>query len=883
MQTGTGLSDAEATRRLSIHGHNRLRPPRRRGPLMRFLAQFHNVLIYTLLASAVVTALLGHAVDTGVILGVVVINAIVGAIQEGRAENAMQAIREMLSPQATVLRDGRRRTLPAENLVPGDIVLLRSGDRVPADLRLIDTNSLQIQEAALTGESLAVDKHPDPVAAQQPLAERTSMAFAGTLVTYGAGRGVVVATGEHTEIGRISTMLKGVERVRTPLLRQIDRFARWLTAMILVVAACVFLFGIVVHDSAVADMFLAAVGIAVAAIPEGLPPVMTITLALGVTRMARRNAIIRRLPAVETLGSVSVICADKTGTITRNELTVGCVVTAENAHEFDDRGLVGHENGTAIPESLSEALRGAMLCNEADVASVNGDWTLNGNPTDVALAQAGLKAGLNARFERDNRPRTDLIPFESEHKFMASLHHDHQGRGYIYVKGAPERLLAMCDRILAGSEYKPLDRDRWREKINALACDGHRVIAIACKETTSDHANLHFDDVCNGLVLLGLFGLIDPPRPESAAAIARCRNAGIRIKMITGDHAATALSIAREVGIADQGATALNGEEIDAISDEDLITRVEDIDVFARATPQHKLRLVNALQSRRRVIAMTGDGVNDSPALKRADVGVAMGRKGTEAAKEAADMVLADDNFATIAHAVEEGRTVYDNLKKAVLFLLPTSAGEAMMIMLAVLAGSVMPVTPVQILWVNMITAVTLGIALAFEPTESDVMLRPPRPASERLMSPMVLWRTAFVGALMLIAGYGLFVFERAGGADIDTARTAAVNMVVACEAVYLLNSRKLIAASFTPAALAGGRASFIAIAVVALFQVLFTYLPQMQALFQTSGLDGGAWARIVLAALAVYVIVEIEKTVLRRLQPKSPVTHGQPANAAGA
>ncbi|MBZ0145438.1 MAG: HAD-IC family P-type ATPase, partial [Rhodocyclaceae bacterium] len=686
-------------------------PPKKRGPLLRFLAQFHNVLIYVLLAAVAVTAALGHYVDSGVILAVVLANTVIGFFQEGKAEAALDAIRNMLSHTAAVLRDGRRREIPAEELVPGDIVFLASGDKVPADLRLVEARSLRVDEAALTGESEAVEKDLAPVAEAAPIGDRRPMAYSGTLVTYGQAKGLVTATGEATEIGRIGRMLAEVEEIATPLLRKMAVFARWLTGAILLSAAALFAFGVLARDFSVAEMFTAAVGLAVAAIPEGLPTILTVTLAIGVQRMARRHAIIRRLPAVETLGSVTVICSDKTGTLTKNEMTVQRVVTAGRTFEVGGAGYAPHGGFSvdgaelALPDApeLADIARAALLCNDAVLHEAGGEWKLEGDPTEGALLTLALKAGLERHYESESLPRVDAIPFESEHRFMATLHHDHAGHAFAFVKGAPERLLQMCTRQRVAGEDRPLDDAFWHRQVEALAAAGQRVLALAEAPMEKGKRELDFADVEQGLTLLALVGIIDPPREEAIAAVAQCRAAGIRVKMITGDHGVTARAIGAAMGIGD-GRRVLTGAEIEALDDAALRGAVREVDVFARASPEHKLRLVRALQAEGEIVAMTGDGVNDAPALKQADVGVAMGLKGTEAAKEAAEMVLADDNFASIAHAVEEGRTVYDNLRKAITFLLPINGGESLSLVAAVLLGLTLPITPVQILWVNMVS-----------------------------------------------------------------------------------------------------------------------------------------------------------------------------------
>jgi magnesium-transporting ATPase (P-type) len=869
-----GLSPEEARQRLATHGPNRLPEAKPRGPLPRFLAQFHNLLIYVLLAAAGVTTLLRHWLDAGVILGVVLINAAIGFVQEGKAEDALKAIRRMLSPHAMAWRGGRLVTVDAAQLVPGDLVQLQSGDKVPADLRLLRAKGLQIEEAPLTGESVPVDKGVAALPPQTPLADRRCMAYSGTLVTHGQGTGIVVATGAGTEIGRISALVAGVERLTTPLLRQMAQLGRWLTAAILVLACASFAFGVLVRDYTAAEMFLASVGLAVAAIPEGLPAIMTITLAIGVQRMAGRNAIIRRLPAVETLGTVGVICSDKTGTLTRNAMTVAAVHTGTRmltltGAGYDPHGAFTHEGESVRPQEdprLTEALRAVALCNDAALEQGDGEAPrVHGDPMEGALLVAAVKAGLDLEAVAKRYPRTDLIPFESGHRFMATLHHSHQGESFIYVKGAPEAVLGMCASERGPDADGPIDRNAWHERMEAMAAQGQRVLAAAVKPGEPHRPELDFDDVDGGLTLLALFGLMDPPREEAIAAVRTCRNAGIRVKMITGDHAATARAIARQVGL-EHPDQALTGAELDALDDAELQRRVAEVDVYARVTPEHKLRLVRLLQRSGAIVAMTGDGVNDAPALKRADVGVAMGINGTEAAKEAAEMVLADDNFASIANAVEEGRTVYDNLKKAILFILPTNGGEALVVLGAVVLGfHQFPLTPVQILWVNMITAVTLALALAFEPPEPGVMARPPRNARQPVLTPLFLWRIAYVSLILMAGTFGLFLWETHQGAPIEQSRTVAVNTLVLFEIFYLFSARYMTAPVLSREGLLGNRYVLYAVGLLVLFQLAFTYLPPMQALFGTAAIDAGIWLRIVLVSASVLFIVELEKALVRR------------------
>ncbi len=868
-----GLSTKEASNRLAKYGANRLPEAKPRSPLVRFFSQFHNVLIYVLIAASLITAMLGHWVDAGVILGVVFVNAVIGFVQEGKAENALRAIRQMLPPNAIVMRDGRHITIQAEELVPGDIVLLQSGDKVPADLRLFRVKGLQIQEAVLTGESMAAEKVIEPVSQESMIGDRRCIAYSSTLVTHGQGSGVVVATGVQTEIGHISTLVSDVESVTTPLLHQMAQFGRWLTLATLGIASITFAFGSLVRGYAVTDMFLAAVSLAVAAIPEGLPAIMTITLAIGVQRMARRNAIIRRLPAVETLGAVNVICTDKTGTLTRNEMTVRTIVTATNLFElsgtgYDPHGAISLQGKDVLPEEkplFQEAVRASILCNDASLEQKNGEWLAHGDPMEGALLVAGLKAGLEMDTETKQYPRADLIPFESEHRFMATLHHNHTGDAFIFLKGAPEQVLEMCvlQRTIDGDQS--LDSNYWLSRIEEMAQQGQRVLAIAVKPLNHKQEELRFCDVEDRLTMLGMFGLIDPPREEAIEAVRICSLSGIRVKMITGDHGATARAIAQQLKLTNSD-DVLTGQALEIMSENELRQRVQEVDVYARVNPEHKLRLVQLLQELGLIVAMTGDGVNDAPALKRADVGTAMGQNGTEAAKEAADMVLADDNFASITHAVEEGRTVYDNLKKAILFILPTNGGEALIILAAIVFGfQQLPLIPVQILWVNMVTAVTLALSLAFEPPEQSVMQRPPRDAREPMLTSHLIWRVVFVSVILMSGTFGLFLWEMEQGASIEHARTVAVNTLVMFEIFYLFSSRYVTASVFNWAGLTGNRYVLIAIAVLIIFQLSFTYLAPMQSLFGTTALDASMWLRIFLVASSVLFLVELEKMFIRR------------------
>jgi len=872
-----GLSTDEAARRLDHYGPNSLPPPEKVGTLRRFLRHFHNILIYILLLAALGTALLAHWVDTGVILAVVLINTLIGFIQEGKAEAALDAIRNMLSPKAAVMRDGKRREVAADQLVPGDIIQLQAGDRVPADVRLLEVKNLRVEEAVLTGESVPVEKAVDPVPEDAPLGDRNCMAFSGTLVAFGRGLGVVVGTGAHTEIGRISEMLGEVQSLQTPLVRQMEQFGRWLAVVIIFISAATFAFGYWIRSYPLDEMFLAAVSLAVSTIPEGLPAIMTIALAIGVQKMAMRNAIIRRLPAVETLGSVSAICSDKTGTLTRNEMTLQVVVTAEQRFEvtgvgYEPRGgflLDNSDVDTDEHPALSETLLAGLLCNDAVLYEREGQWVMEGDPTEGALVTAACKAGLDPHQQQERLPRTDVIPFESDHKYMATLHHDHEGHGRVFLKGAPERVLALCDTERTGERDSPIDADAWHRHMEEIAARGQRLLAVAIRDAAPEQRELTYEQVQNGgFTLLALLGIIDPPREEAIRAVAQCREAGISVKMITGDHLVTARAIGEQLGMG-KGIAALSGHELETLDDAALRRAVLEVDVFARTTPEHKLRLVQALQADGRIVAMTGDGVNDAPALKRADVGVAMGLKGTEAAKEAAEMVLADDNFASIAHAVEEGRTVYDNIRKAILHTLPTNAGQSLTIMMAILMGMALPLTPVQVLWVNMVTSVTLAMALAFEPAEPGVMKRPPRSPDAPLLSGFLLWRIPFVAILLWAGTFGHFVYmEEFVGVSDELARTVAINTLVAGQAFYLLNLRLIHQPVLIGWEVFRSRAMWIAIGVLILLQIAFTFAPLMNTLFGTTPVPLEHWWRILLFGLLVFIIVETEKVIIRKYFP---------------
>ncbi|SFI85194.1 HAD-IC family P-type ATPase [Albimonas pacifica] len=875
-----GLTSDEAARRLTRHGPNALPEPPRRGPLLRFLAQFRNVLIYVLLASAAVTAALQHWVDAGVILAVVLVNAAIGFIQEGRAEQAMEAIRVMLAPRAAVLRDGRRATLDAADLVPGDVVLVEAGDRIPADLRLLEARGLKVEEAILTGESVPVDKAVAPVPAEAALGDRASMLFSGTIVAAGTGRGVVAATAGNSQIGRIGALLSDVEALTTPLLRQMDLFARWLTLFILAVAAAVLAWGRLAGTMPFADLFMAVVGLSVAAIPEGLPAVLTITLAAGVQSMARRNAIVRRLPAIETLGAVSVICTDKTGTLTRNEMAVAALaadgrIYSVEASGYAPAGAVRWQEAEADPAEhavLLDFARAAALCNDAGLHPGRDGWRIEGDPMEGALMALAGKITGEGRAPFPRWSRSDAIPFDVAHRYMAVLHHDHAGRAAIHVKGAPEAVLALCaDQRAHDGGTRPLDAEGWRRTVEDLAAQGQRVIAVAMRATPPEHVVLDVADLQGTLTLIGLIGLVDPLRAAAAEAVAECRRAGIAVKMITGDHVATARAIAAQVGLERPDRT-LTGAEIDAMDDAALAQAAQEADVFARTSPAHKLRLVSALQSRGLTVAMTGDGVNDAPALKRADAGVAMGLKGSAAARQAAEIVLADDDFASIVAAVREGRTAYDNIKKVIGWTLPTSAGEAITIVAALLAGLALPITAVQILWVNLVTAATLGLALAFEPTEPGTMRRPPRARDAPLLTRELLWHVALVSTLILAAVFGIYAWATGQGRAPALAQTLAMNALVVLEIFHLFFIRNIHGASLTWAAARGTPVVWACVAAVTAAQVAITYLPPLQSAFGTQAVPLTDGLLIIAVGIVFFALLEAEKRIRLALHGRRSV-----------
>ncbi len=869
-----GLSNHNAEERLAAYGYNRITEKKHSNPIKRFFLQFHNFLIYILIVAGVITAALDEWIDAGVIFGVVIINAVIGFLQESKAEAALASLKKMLSLQATVIREGRQIIIPAEQLVPGDIVLMSSGDRIPADLRLFHTRNLHLDESALTGESLPVSKHTDAIKDDVEIADKINMIFSGTFVTSGQGIGIVTETGDNTEIGKIAEMLQGIENVETPLTKQLASFSKTLTLIIILGCVAVYAYGTLIQGLPAIDAFMIAVAIAVAAIPEGLPAIMTITLAIGVTRMAGRNAIIRKLPAVETLGSTGIICTDKTGTLTRNEMTVTRIINAEgdfdlNGTGYDPTGsILSDKNHVDIDQypALLLLLRAGLLCNESSLHNKEGIWSIEGDPTEASLLVAASKVLLEQSNEKKSFPRDDVIPFESEQQYMATLNHDHFSNGFIFLKGAPECVIELCDSLEADSQ-NDFSRDEWIQRAHDLASEGSRVLAIAYRNVSPQQEVLSFSDIESGeFILLGLTGMLDPVRKEAVDAMVACRQAGISVKMITGDHAQTARAIANKMSL---GEEVFTGIELDKLNDEEFQQVAKRANVFARVSPEHKLRLVQALQNQGEVVAMTGDGVNDAPALKQADIGIAMGITGTEVSKDAADMVVTDDNFASIANAVEEGRTAFNNLKKTIMFILPTNGGECLVIIWAIIIGGSLPVLPLHILWINMITAVTLAITLAFEPVEKYSMTVPPRNPDKPLIEFNLLWRIILVSVVMAVGAYGLFMYEVSQEASINEARTVAVNAIVFFEIFYLFNTRYLKANVINFNGLFGNKAVLIGVFAVVVFQLMFTYTSVCHQLFKTAPISVASWLNIIAVSFTLFLVVEIEKYIVNFYQTK--------------
>ncbi|MDZ8183647.1 MAG: HAD-IC family P-type ATPase [Nostoc sp. ChiSLP02] len=846
-----GLTHQEATRRHQQMGANQLTTKGGKSPWLRFLEQFNQPLLYILLSAGVVTLLLQDWIDAGVIFGVTLINVIIGYIQESKAEGAIAALSEAVTTEATVIRDGQKTRLASTEVVVGDLVLLASGDKVPADLRLLSVRGLQVDESALTGESVPVEKATPSLAVETPLAERSNMAYTGSFVTFGQGEGIVVAIADATETGRISQLIESSTTVKTPLTRNIDKFSKTLLYVILGLAALTFAVGLGQGGSWI-DVFKAAVALVVSAVPEGLPVIVTVTLAIGVSRMARRHAIIRKLPAVETLGSTTVICSDKTGTLTENQMTVqkiyagGQHYTVSGIGYAPDGEILLHQQPIDLNadgnDAVWESLTAGLLCNDSHIEWRDGEWNLVGTPTEGALIAAANKVGLTAENLEKALPRIDTIPFESEFQYMATLHKLDAKRGLnvIYLKGSVEAILQRCDRIFdAQGQQTALNPSLVEREVADMAKQGLRVLAFAKKEVAAKRS-LNRHDIDGGLIFLGLQGIIDPPREEAIAAVNACQSAGIQVKMITGDHALTAAAIARQMGICSNEEQVFTGQQLTQMDEKTFAQAAEEGMVFARVAPEQKLRLVKALQNEGEIVAMTGDGVNDAAALKQADIGVAMGLAGAEVTKESADMLLTDDNFASIEAAVEEGRGVYRNLRKAIAFLLPINVGESMTILIAILLATALPILPIQILWLNMVSSVGLIAPLAFEPKSGQVMQQPPRNPREKLLSGGLLQRILAISVFNWLVIFGMFQWILQTTGNEALARTMAINGLVAAEVFYLLSITQ-----FLPSLVARikGKPTRIAyppaigIVVVVTLQFLFSQWSIMNQFFDTTPL----------------------------------------------
>ena len=872
--TADGLNGSDATARLQQHGENALPQKPGKPAWMRFLAHFNDVLIYVLLAAALLKAVMGHWIDMTVILGVAVINALIGHIQESNAEKSLQSIRNMLSSEAVVVRQGSHETVPTTALVPGDIVVVRAGDRIPADLRVIEAHNLRVEEAILTGESTVVEKNTEALSGELPLGDRYNLLYSGTTVSSGGGKGVVVATGGDTELGHINQMMSDIEKHRTPLMVQMDKLGKTIFITILVMMAALFVFSILFRDMPVSELMLSLISLAVAAVPEGLPAIISIILSLGVQAMARHKAIIRKLPTVETLGAMTVICSDKTGTLTMNEMTVKAVITAQttyrvegdsyepvgNIHPIDDPTPVTVAQGSL----LERYLRTIDLCNDSQLMKdEQGLWKITGGPTEGALKVLAAKIPLPAL---DTEMRSK-IPFDSQYKYMSTLYRlgDEE---VILITGAPDVLFRLCQFQQTDDGLQPFDQPYWESKIEEYAREGLRMVAAAWKPAANGQRELDHPDLQDGVILLGIAGMMDPPRPEAITAIADCLQAGIRVKMITGDHPQTAMSIGQMLGIGNAG-SAITGCELEVMDDQQLSEAAQKYDIFARTSPEDKFRLVQALQSKQEVVGMTGDGVNDAPALKRADVGIAMGIKGTEVTKEAADMVLTDDNFATIARAVHEGRRVYDNLKKTILFIIPSNIAQGLLIIIALLAGNLIPLTPVLILWMNMATSATLSFGLALEAGEKNIMNRPPRKPNLHVMDGYAIWRVVFVGLMIAISAFVLEAWLQPRGYSAEFIRTVLLQTLVTAQWFYMLNCRVSDGFSLSKGLLEN-KGIWIVSAVLLVLQLLIIYAPFMQMLFGTESLPFRYWVITFVIGFAMFLIVEAEKMLTRRCRAKA-------------
>jgi len=866
-----GLNADEISARRTQYGANVLSQKDEESALKLFLLQFHQPLVYILLLACLIMALMEEWMDTGVILAVVIINAIIGFWQEMKAIKAIEALSKLSHNRVMVLRGGEKLLLESSHIVVGDIVLLYSGDKIPADIKLLHAKELKIDESLLTGESISVEKLVGVQSADTALADQTNMLFSSTLVTYGQGVGVVVSVGDESELGKINTMISNADVLQTPLTQKLAFFSKRLLYGILAMAAVTFMIGVLRGEELVIT-FMASVALAVGIIPEGLPAAMTIILAIGVVKMASKNAIIRKLPAVETLGSTTVICIDKTGTLTQNAMTVTEMMAAGKTYllsgnGYDPKGEIFEAKVPMIPtkgSALYETLVAGVLCNTSRHVKVEGVYAIEGDPTEGALIVSAKKAGITEELLLQEFEHVDTLSFESEHQYMASGYRIIGDESFpVYLKGSVEKIVERCDLFMdEKGSLLPIDRAKIEASAEAMASQGLRVLAFAKVYLTEKIDSLGHHHFQKGLIFLGLQGMIDPPRIGVIEAIQSCYHAGIAVKMITGDHRMTALSIAHSIGLKTDDKTAvLTGKELEALSDEALASLIERVSVFARIAPEQKLRLVKALQSLSHVVAMTGDGVNDAPALRQANIGIAMGIAGTEVAKESADMILTDDNFTTLEDAIEKGRVVYDNIIKFIMWILPSNMGEGLAVIFAILAGITLPILPLQILWINMVTDSVLGIMLAYEPKEKNIMDRAPRNSAEPILIGRLLFKVALVGTLLAVSAFSAFFYVQSLGMSEEVARTLVVNIFVFGEMFYLFNCRSLRYSMFqigffsNPLLLGG-------VALVSALQLLFVYAPFMNQLFKSAPLGAVEWVITMGSSLIVYVVIEVEKSL---------------------
>ncbi len=880
-----GLSSAEAAARLERYGPNALREQPRPTFWQRLLAQFQSFVIYILIFAAVLSAALGDWVEAAAIAAIVLLNAILGVVQEGKAEEALAALRKMAEPEATVIRDGHRETIRAEHIVPGDIVILETGDYVPADMRLLETMNLRIDESSLTGESVAVEKRADKQLAEELiLGDRSNMAYMGTIVTYGRGKGVVVATGMHTEIGKIADMIQSTEEEETPLQRRLDQLGRTLTIGALIICVLV---GAVIFAremasgefslaAALEDSLLTAVALAIAAVPEGLPAVVTINLALGMREMIKRNALVRRLPAVETLGSASAICSDKTGTLTQNEMTAVKLYVDDTIFEVSGQGYTPkgafHQDGKEVHPNehpdLHRLLLGGLLASDAILEATNGNYRMVGDPTEGALVVAAAKANLWREEIERRYPRVNEVPFDSTRKRMSTIHKDPEGGYIVFTKGAPEIVLELCTHIRLNGQDVPLE-EKMRERVlqvnREMANQALRVLAIAERRIDSVPESPKPEDIEHDLTLIGLVAMIDPARPEVAPAIERARKAGIRTVMVTGDYPETARAIAKQIGLLREDGRVVSGAELEQMSDEELLNAIDTVDVFARVSPEHKVRIVEAFRAHDYVVAMTGDGVNDAPALKRASIGVAMGITGTDVSKETADMVLTDDNYVSIVSAVEQGRVIYSNIRKFVFFLLSCNLAEIAVIFLATLAGAPSPLTPIQLLWLNLLTDGAPALALGVEKGDPDLMDQPPRDPNEPIIDYDMRVGMLIQTIVITAATLGAFALGRWIEPDSwHLAQTMAFVTLSASELLRAYTTRSELYPLFKIGIFSNKYMQYaVSLSMVLLLAVI--YVPFLNDIFNTKPLTVLEWLYITPLILMPSVVAELTKIVLAR------------------